>query len=400
MKSIPATVLGYFLGGAMIGSFVAFWAVSFLGLHNWGILPFVVGAAGGGALAAVLGFRQARREQQYHEELTGLAAVTGFRHTPHIERKELGPLLRVPILKSCSMVQHRLVRLDDTLPLEMLDVCHLEGHGKHRHSVWRTLVLLPGGAVGLPDFSLRSLDKTRRPLFGLLRPGGILFDSPSREEDAAAATEFARHYLLAPLNYPHGETEERDLVERIRQVFSLEVLRHFAEDPGWEVQASDGHLVLWHGKKPCPAADRPTLLVDALRIQEALTHDPAGGRTLVPGDYRRDMFRIAATVGGVAGGAIVGFFLGGLLGLVFLIALPVPMGNAPPGWLVALSWLIFVSCPVAFTLLGGYVGYRLHCWRGTQEGKKLAGPSANRTPKEDPDLHERSSRPYRHRHRL
>jgi hypothetical protein len=367
MKPTVPTVVGYFLGGALIGYFVAFWVVNFVGLHNWGIFPFVAGAVGGGALAAVLGLRQARREQQYHEELTGLAAVTGFRHTPHVDRKELGPLLGLPILKCCSMVQHRLTRLDDSLPLEMLDVCHLEGHGKQRQTVWRTLVLFPGGAAGLPDFFLRSLDTTRRPLFGLLRPGGVLFDPPVREEDGAAVAEFTKRYLLAPLDYPNADAEEPALTERLRKVFSLEVLRHFADDPGWEVQTRDGHLALWHGKKPCPAADRPALLVDALRIQELLTHDPAGGRTVVPGGSRRDMFRVAATVGAVAGGAIVGFFLGGLLGLLLLFALPVPVGNAPPTWLVALSWFLFVGCPVVFTVFGGCVGYRLDSWRGWRE---------------------------------
>jgi hypothetical protein len=369
MKATVPTVVGYFLGGALIGYFVALWAVHFIGLHNWGILPFVAGAVGGGAVAAVVGLRQARREEQYHEELTGLAAVTGFRHTSHVDRKELGPLLRLPILKSCSMVRHRLLRLDDTLPLEMLDVCHLEGHGKQRQTVWRTLVLLPGGAVGLPDFFLRSLDTTRRPLFGLLRPGGVLFDPPARAEDGAVAAEFARHYLLAPRDYPIAEAEERALAERIRQVFSLEVLRHFVDDLGWEVQTRDGHLAMWYGKKPCPAADRPALLVDALRIQELLIHDPAGGRTVVPGGSRRDMFRVAATVGAVVGGAIVGFFVGGLVGLLLLFALPVPVGNAAPGWLVALSWLLFVGCPVVFSVFGGYVGYRLDYWRGWREAQ-------------------------------
>jgi hypothetical protein len=370
MKPTAATVVGYFFGGAIVGCFFAFWAVHFFGIPNWGPIHLAAGAVAGGVLGAVTGARQARQEQQYQEDLTGLAEVTEFRHTPRFDRKELGPLLRLPVFKSCSAVRHRLVRLDETLPLEMIDVSHLEGSGKHRQTVWRTVVVFPGGAAGLPDFWLRPLDTSPRPLFGLLPPGGVLFDPPPREEDAAVVAYFAKHYVLVPIDLPFAEAEERALAERIRRVFSLEVLRHFAANLGWELQARGGHLALWRGKRPCPVADRPALLVNALRIQEVLTHDPAGGRTAVAGGYRRDMFRVAAAAGAVAGGTLAGFLLGGIVGAVLMEALMIDMGNARPDWKEALSWLLFLGCPLLFAGLGGYVGYRLRRGRParTREG--------------------------------
>jgi hypothetical protein len=370
MKPTVATVVGSFFGGAVIGCFVAFWAIHFFNVPNGGVIPFVVGALAGGGLGVYTGVLQARREQQYHEELTGLAEVTEFRHTPRPDRKELGALLRLPILKTSSEFRHRLVRLDESLPLEMIDVSHLQGSGKHRQTVRRTVVVFPGGAAGLPDLWLRPLDATPRPLFGLFPPGGITFDPPPREEEAGSVAFFAKHSLLAPLEIPPAEEEERALAERIRQVFSLEVLRHFAENLGWEVQVRDGHLALWHGNKPCPAPDRPALLVEALQIQEVLTHDPPDGRMAVPGGYRRDMYRAAAAAGMIAGGAILGFFLGGVIGVVLMVGLFMDMGNARPDWKVALAWLIFIGSPLLFAFLGGYVGYR---WRRGRPARPREG---------------------------
>jgi hypothetical protein len=359
MKPTAANLVGFFFGGALVGCFVGFWAANFFGIPDWSPVALPVGALGGGVLGVYAGIVQARQEQQYQEELTGLAEVTGFHHAPQLDRKGLGPLLRLPVLKSSSAVRHRLVRTDDTLPLEMIDVSHLEGGGRHQQTVWRTVVVFPGGAAGLPELWLRPLDATPRPLFGLFPKGGVAFDPPPREEDAASVAFFAKHYLLVPLEIPPAEEEERALAERIRRVFSSEVLRHFAENLGWEVQLRDGDLALWHGKKPCPAPDRPALLVDALKIQEVLTQDPPGGRTVLPGGYRRDMYRAAEATGAVAVGAFLGFFLGGIIAAVLLASLMVNLGNARPDWKMALAWLLFICCPLLFAFLGGYVGYRL-----------------------------------------
>jgi MFS family permease len=370
MKLTPSVVVGYFLGGAMIGSLAAFWVVKYFGLPDWWGIPYAVGALAGGALSVYTGVVQARQEQQYEEELTGLAEVTEFRHTPRPDRKELGALLTLPILKTSSEFRHRLVRLDDSLPLEMIDVSHLQGSGKHKQAVRRTVVVFPGGAAGLPDLWLRPLGPAPRPLFGMFPKGGVTFDPPPREEDANFVAFFAKHYLLAPLEIPPAEEDERALAEQIRRVFSLEVLRHFAENLGWEVQTRDGHLALWHGDKPCPAPDRPALLVEALQFQEALTRDPPDGRTVLPGSYRRDMYRAAAAAGLTVGGAILGFFLGGIIGAVLLVALSLEMGNARPDWKVALAWLIFIGSPLLFAFLGGYVGYR---WRRGRPARPREG---------------------------
>jgi hypothetical protein len=75
------------------------------------------------------------------------------------------------------------------------------------------------------------------------------------------------------------------------------------------------------------------------------------------------MFRAAADAGAVAGGALLGFFLGGIMGAVLMAALMIEMGNARPDWKVALAWLIFVGCPLLFTGLGGYLGYRWCRWK-------------------------------------
>jgi hypothetical protein len=246
MKPTAASVAGYFFGGAMVGCFVGFWAANF-----FGPVALPAGVLVGCVLGVFAGIVQARREQQYQEELTGLAEVTGFGHAPQLDRKELGPLLRLPIFKSASAVRHRLVRHDDALPMGMIDVSHLEGGGRHQRTVWRTVVVFPGGAAGLPDLWLRPLTAITRPMF--FPQGGVLFDPPPGEEDAGFVAFFTMHYLLVPLDIPPAEEEERALAEGIRRVFSLEVLRHFVENLNWEVQVHGGDLALWHGKKPCPA---------------------------------------------------------------------------------------------------------------------------------------------------
>jgi hypothetical protein len=360
-----------FLGGALLGCFFTFWALMRFNIPGGGPLHFGVGAAIGGVAGVFFFAWRLRQEQEYHEEMTGLAEATQFRYTPRLDRKELGPLLQLPILKSSSAVRHRMVRTDDILSLEMIDVCHIEGQGSHGgQNVWRTVILLPGGASGLPEFTLRPLDKTARPLFGLVRPGGITFDPPPTEEDAAAVAAFAKHYLLSVLSLPPDEAAERSLAEKIRQVFSLEVLRYFANCPGWEVQVKNGNLALWQGKTVCPVEDRPALLVDALQIHEVLTHDHAVGCTVLPGSYRRDMYQVSGIVGAVTGGVVLGGFLGGIVGLILMVALLTGQVNLGPDGKFVLAWVLFLGCPLFFAVAGGFVGYRLRRghWPRAREG--------------------------------
>jgi hypothetical protein len=66
------------------------------------------------------------------------------------------------------------------------------------------------------------------------------------------------------------------------------------------------------------------------------------------------------------GGAILGFFLGGVIGVLLMVGLLVNMGNARPDWEVTLAWLLFLVCPLLGAFLGGCVGYRVGRGRRTR----------------------------------
>jgi hypothetical protein len=343
-------VLQGLIGGALLGAVCRFFLNIFLQMH-WGWEEIAIGAASGALLGLFGGMARARRERLYFESLAELAREAGFTHTPEPGPDRLAALQTFPLLGLGTLLsaRHHLARHDDRLPVEMVDLDL--GDDLHQLSLL-TVVFFPGGAEGLPDFWLHP----PRPDAGLPGGPGITFEPPADHPDAAAVARFAAAYRLDPdvralLRAEQGVVLDKAGLDRICRVFSLDVVRFFADNPGWHAQTHDGHLALWHGDGVVAAADRPGLLVDALRIQELLTGGPAPAAAELPASYRLTP-RLPGTAAEVAKGVVAGLFTGWLLWLILACGV---LNVRAGAWLIVAT---LIALPLGAGLAGGWLGYR------------------------------------------
>lgn len=120
-------------------------------------------------------------------------------------------------------------------------------HGKGSTDL--TVVLVPGGGAGIPDFVLApetTLDKLGE-VFG------------GKDLDFQANPRISERYRL------RGADEAA-----IRRAFTPEVLAHFERETGWHVEVSGGHLVAYRGAGCLSPKNVPGLVDGALRIVELL----------------------------------------------------------------------------------------------------------------------------------
>jgi hypothetical protein len=128
------------------------------------------------------------------------------------------------------------------------------GSGKGRHDYRQTVAIFPGGASGLPDFTLAPENFFHKigQVFGY------------QDIDFETSEEFSKHYLL------RGQDEAA-----IRRAFNSAVLAWFGQNGGWSVQTSGGSVAVFRSERKCKPAEVPVFLADALRIQDAFSRAPA-----------------------------------------------------------------------------------------------------------------------------
>lgn len=140
----------------------------------------------------------------------------------------------------------------------VMDLRFVTGSGKNSHTWKQTVVVLPDGGGGLPDFQLCPENFLHRlgRLFGM------------QDLNFAEHPEFSKRYLL------RGKDEAA-----VRAAFTAELLEFLTENPGGWVDVQNGTLVVYRkGKTEKPEAV-PELVAHALRIQRMLA---AGGEGEAP----------------------------------------------------------------------------------------------------------------------
>ncbi|MEK7667711.1 MAG: hypothetical protein AAB409_03595 [Gemmatimonadota bacterium] len=112
-----------------------------------------------------------------------------------------------------------------------------------------TVVLLPGGGAGLPDFVLAPEN--------VLQKLGEVFGC--EDIDFLTHSEFSERYHL------RGADEAA-----IRRAFSAEALETIGRECGWHVEVANGHLAAYRGTKRLSPKKVPDLVDGTLRIVEML----------------------------------------------------------------------------------------------------------------------------------
>jgi hypothetical protein len=132
----------------------------------------------------------------------------------------------------------------------LIDYRYSTGSGKHKQTHDQTVIVLPDGGAGLPNFQLTPENFFHKigQLFG--------YQDINFEENPT----FSRRYLL------RGPNEAA-----IRQAFTTPVLDHFAESWGWSVEVNDGQLLVYRASNLCAPDKCPEFVAEAARIREVFT---------------------------------------------------------------------------------------------------------------------------------
>jgi hypothetical protein len=333
------------VAGAFLGVFL-WWVLKNTTFNGVGLLDrlglpwynFYTGAAIGALMGGGVGVSLDRRRQRHARQLTVVAASMEFDYLPDAPREVLRDFLGLPLFKNWSAATNRLTGRVGGLPVEMVDYTSVV-RGSYGDSYTSQTVLLASADPALPVFELRPRHLGMK-LLSLCNIEGVAFAPDAAEDERDGIQRFGRQYHLSEgldvLIETVGEDAAKSEVRRagetaIRQLFTPELLRFFADHPGWSVESDGRGLALWRRKTVIPAANRLAFLAEALEVHQALTHTAFWPRRQAvvaaapKGDPLVTLARLAGTVLGLfvgffAGGSLgaMGFFRGGSFGLPFL----------------------------------------------------------------------------------
>lgn len=215
------------------------------------VVPFAVM---GGVALLVGGIIYARvlSERKRNAAMQMVAHSMGFSFEEACELESLGGLTAgLPVFgkghsrKARRMMRGRLSGRDAAI----FDYCYTTGGGKSAHRHAQTIVLLPDGGRGLPDFSLSPENFMHRiaEAFGY------------QDIDFPEFPDFSKRYLL------RGPDEAA-----IRRAFTANTLAWLGGTTGWHVQAAGGRLAIFREGRYTDTAEIPGFASEALRLAGSL----------------------------------------------------------------------------------------------------------------------------------
>ena len=306
--------------------------------------------------------RNMRREKMREEYLVNVCDWSeqhDFEFYEQIDRDDLGSLQQLNVFQDWYRASNYLVgRLADSR-VEMVDYTSISKGGESDSYEHQTVVLLPEKGFSLPEFELHT-SRWHIRFFQFMGGRGMRF-VPGIElsrGDANTVSQFNGHYALFPTSLRDlMESKQREqqvslsIVEGIRSLFSLDLLRYFATHPGWCIESKNGHLAIWKPGTIVPLAERRGLLEEVKAIRDALfraSQTPVtAGLELSASNVRR----VPARNGCLLFGCIaVGFFSSGFFATFFWMVWA--QRNLDWPLVTMLVWFVFIF---GGALAGGFV---------------------------------------------
>jgi hypothetical protein len=323
------------VGGGVAGAAAWFvinrsWTINDVGIlerQGWPWAAVYLWAAAGVALGMIGEAIRARRARHDRRQLEDLSAELGLAFSPHATTHDLREWMAIPLFNKWSAARNHLSGRVGGVHVEVVDYTYIERGHENDSTYHQTLALLVAADSGLPDFELRPRSVDVR-LMGLLGLKGIQFSTRSTATANGEAIErFHKNYYLSEgseaqaAKHELGALASNDNEAAICRRFGIEVLRFFADHPGWWIQCARGRLALGKPRKIVPPMDRLQFIEEAMAIRNALSASAAGAPlelAVDSGDLHPPQMAksraAAALIGGVCGffgGGIVGGFLAG-----------------------------------------------------------------------------------------
>lgn len=206
--------------------------------------PEVFGIATVVAAIGAIGYAVHRHEKRRTEAMQAVCHKLGFRWAGQRKGSPESPL---PLFNRghSHRIKHAMAGEVAGQNVTVMEYRYVIGSGKNQTSYNQTVVLLPEGGSGLPDFELAPENVFHKlgQVFGY------------QDIDFAENEKFSSQYLL------RGDDEAA-----IRRVFNGAVLAFLAGRPGWTVQSRAAEAVVFRARKTCKPEGIPTFLADALQI--------------------------------------------------------------------------------------------------------------------------------------
>jgi len=213
-------------------------------------LPFAI--IGGIIALVVVGILWSNYlERKRREALAATAQLMGFTWSAKVPGEKITELRSFELFNRghSPAGQNMLVGKIGDAELILFDYRYETGSGKNRTTHKQTVIMIPDGGAGLPDFQLTPEDFFHRvaQMFGY------------QDIDFEENPTFSKRYLL------RGPDEEA-----IRRAFRTEVLEYFAENWGWSVEVQRGQLLVYRAANLCDPDKCPEFVAEAARIREVL----------------------------------------------------------------------------------------------------------------------------------
>jgi hypothetical protein len=200
------------------------------------------------AIVIVAAIWAAYQEKKRREAMMSAGQLMGFTYAANMPGERLAELRTFELFNRGHSPHGRNLlegKVGDA-DIILVDYRYSTGSGKHKQTHDQTVIILPGGAEGLPDFQL-----TPENFFHKI---GQLFGY--QDINFEESPTFSKRYLLRGANEP-----------AIRQAFRQEVLDHFAENWGWSVEARGGQLLVCRASNLCNPNKCPEFVAEAARIR-------------------------------------------------------------------------------------------------------------------------------------
>ncbi len=293
--------------------------------------------------------------------LAGLCKKIGFRFSVPASQAELGALADWPLLKRYTKLLSRMSGVIQAYPVEVLDVIRWVGPRNDADGFeWRhTLVIFPA-MTDLPAFSMHPLGMADRYLHAFTSAKGVTFVHGIGGEEQDVQKKFQAQYFVWPgdkLYFANLDTASATQTAELGAVFSADVIRFFADHPGWCVEVNAGRIVMLREDRIVVPVKRTGLLAEAAKVYRVLTEvsrvDVAALRISPekPVDLQHAIKAMILLFLGCGVGLGLGFFAS--IGVVMLLASLFP---DPPTWFHVLVVFVIVFGGM---FSGAYAGYRV-----------------------------------------
>jgi len=380
LRVIGITVGGG-IGTALLWWIVNWWLVAAMGVEGlaqrwWPLSSVSVCVVIGAGFYAVLGTadtvvksRNKIKSARHADQIAELASDMRFKYAAGICSNDFLAYRNIHLfrLSQWSKAENRMLGHFGSVAVELVDYTYVVRSDEGGEAYFsQTVVLFPKCAPNLPRFQLVPVGLHTKLLCGLQ---GIRFETTDRmiSLDRDLIEKFSSHYYLWPSDEALDDAirgtrrgDDKRSPERndtaVVHLFNLDLLRFFAEHPGWCVE-SDGHnLAVWRNKRIVPADKRSEFLDSAVRVRRAIVNasDPTNRSQIVPGEVKVDP-RTAPWSAGPGLGTLAGFVVGGLLGMG-IVGTWLAYAADPP---MVPMFLVFFALPHIGLFVGNRIGYWL-----------------------------------------